>query len=486
MIGDNNTLAFCFSCLGESHKATNKVCQDYSLTTSTDGFTIAIVCDGHGGERYFRSDVGSKYAAEVTLDSVSQFVNNVDESLFVDRPYTAIGPTNTIDDTQQLSDIDNAFRRLFSSIIYKWNERIEEHAKSNGLTDWEKENVPQKYLDEFSAATSLEKHYGCTLMVYVQTTKYWFAFHLGDGKCISFQKDPIWKEPIPWDDNCFLNKTTSLCDSSVIDEFRYCYEGDGHFPIAIFLGSDGLDDSFGESDNLANFYIQILKMLAKDGIEATKKSLEETLPELSKIGSKDDMSVACVFNLKEVKDNIHLFVGHQLDLVKEKLSALEKRIEALTIKRDSIIDQLDKNSQIEYNYALQDIEKAQLEREDLVRKSDKLAAELSAITAPTDDKNEERIEEEQVIKDINDTESSKHINDNTSVDESEQQDKAKKKTVYIVTLAVFALLLITILVKKCQNNRPFESNKTEQAISDSMVVEDDSTINFQGPAGDEN
>ena len=58
--------AFNYSCEGESHKATGKVCQDHSLTCSVEGLTMAVVCDGHGGERYFRSDIGSKFAAEAT------------------------------------------------------------------------------------------------------------------------------------------------------------------------------------------------------------------------------------------------------------------------------------------------------------------------------------------------------------------------------------------------------------------------------------
>ena len=58
-----NTLSF--SCQGESHIAAGKVCQDYSLSAiSEDNDGIAIVCDGHGGRRYFRSDVGAKIAAE--------------------------------------------------------------------------------------------------------------------------------------------------------------------------------------------------------------------------------------------------------------------------------------------------------------------------------------------------------------------------------------------------------------------------------------
>ena len=51
--------------------------------------SIAIVCDGHGGDRYFRSDIGAKYAAEVTLEALRQFVASIDQSLFEEKPYTA-------------------------------------------------------------------------------------------------------------------------------------------------------------------------------------------------------------------------------------------------------------------------------------------------------------------------------------------------------------------------------------------------------------
>lgn len=381
--------AFHFSCEGESHKATNKVCQDYSLTSIKDGLTVAVVCDGHGGERYFRSDVGAKYAAEITLDVVSLFVENIDQSIFVNKPYTAIGPTSTIDDAEQLSEIDKAFRRLFSSIIYKWNERIEEHARTTALSDWEINNVPQKYLDEFADAKSLEKHYGCTLMAYVQTKEYWFAFHIGDGKCISFQKDPIWREPVPWDERCFLNKTTSLCDTSAIEEFRYCYQGNGEFPIAVFLGSDGLDDSFGEEENLVNFYIQILKMLCNEGIEVTSQSLEEDLPKLSAIGSKDDMSVAFVYNTKSLISNVPILIQYQLQLVTDSIHQIDEKVKRLKGKCKSLDPEFyqDEKSKIEATYAMQDIERAYEERQKLLLRFDSLEKQLSlSITSNLNDK----------------------------------------------------------------------------------------------------
>ncbi len=379
------TKAFHYSCEGESHKATGKVCQDHSLTCCVDGLAVAVVCDGHGGERYFRSDVGAKYAAEATLETVTFFVENVGDSLFKDKKFTSVGPTGTVTDAEEISKVDTAFRQLFSSIIYRWNERIKKHAHTVELTEWEKEHVPPKYLEEFSKSETFEKHYGCTLMAYVQTPSYWFAFHIGDGKCLSFQESPIWKEPIPWDDKCFLNKTTSLCDSSAIEEFRYCYQGDGHFPTAVILGSDGLDDSMGETSNLANFYIQILKMLATEGQEATETSLKETLPQLSKIGSKDDMSVACVYDEEALSNQVAKLIQYQIDLVVTNIREADAHIKAAEKKLASLsmLKFLDKKSQIDIQYAKQDIEKYKEERTKLLFKHDNLYQQLSSLYSKT-------------------------------------------------------------------------------------------------------
>lgn len=368
--------AFHYTCEGESHRAVNKVGQDYSSSCIINDLAIAIVCDGHGGDCYFRSNIGSQCAVDATLEAVSFFVEKVGDGLITDQKFRAVGPTSSINDAEELSEVDIAFRQLFSSIIYKWNEKIKEHALTVPLTDWEKKNVPQKYLDEFLKSETFEKHYGCTLMTYVQTSKYWFAFHIGDGKCLFFQKDPIWKEPIPWDKKCFLNETTSLCDNSPIDEFRYCYEGDGNFPIAVMLGSDGIDDSFGETGNLANFYIQILKSLAKEGVDATKASLIETLPQLSKIGSKDDMSVACVCNLEQIKENINLFIRYQIDKAYKELEEIEERIKHLIIRRDSLYSFSDKKSQIDYQLTVKDLQRAVETRKKLADKHNRLVEEL--------------------------------------------------------------------------------------------------------------
>ena len=372
------TECYNFSCQGESHKADNKPCQDASFSAVyNDGLALAIVCDGHGGERYFRSDVGARMATEVIRDSVKTFVENVDKSMFVGQPFTAEEAITSEEVIKKQKPIDKAFRQLFSSIIYQWNQRIADHAANTAISEWEQEHVPQKYLDELHTSETFEKLYGCTLMVYAQTPEYWFAFHLGDGKCVSFQQSPLWTMPIPWDDRCFLNKTTSLCDSNAINEYRYCYEGDGQYPWAIFLGSDGMDDSFGEDENLVNFYIQVVKMLVTEGKEATIASIESDLPQLSKIGSKDDMSVAFVYNIEVLKAHITDFIQYQIDLVKDGIHQTDERIASLNEKLSSLVTLSDEKSRIEADYARQDIERANDNRIKLLIKHDLLEQQLA-------------------------------------------------------------------------------------------------------------
>lgn len=366
---------FNVSCQGESHKTTDKPCQDYSYSYSSDNLTIAIVCDGHGGERYFRSDVGARLCAEVTRQCVETFIKDIDSSLFVGKPFTQRGVDLSI---ENVSSTDKALRQLFSSIIYNWEKQITEHASTTSITEWERSHVAEKYLDGFLAGNALEKTYGCTLMCYVRTVSYWLAFHIGDGKCMAFNEGDSWCEPIPWDERCFLNKTTSICDSDAINEFRYCFCGDGTFPVAIFLGSDGIDDSFGETENMVNFYVQLAKMLDKEGYDDTLASLTETLPQLSKIGSKDDMSVACVYDEEVLSRNVVSLIEWQKRNIERKISDVEarkKKVAADIIHFDGI-DELSQKETIEKDYAVKELARTNKSLDDLSLKLCKFAKEI--------------------------------------------------------------------------------------------------------------
>ena len=383
-------------CQGESHKSTDKPCQDYAYAESSEELSMAIVSDGHGGERYFRSQYGSEMVVNITKEAIHSFVENMEQSSFTpkssrsvfdDKPFTAY--SSAIEGEQlEHTNAHKALTWLFSHIITQWNKSIAEHARNNDLSEWEEEHVEQKYKDEFHAMrasedATFEKTYGCTLMAYVQTPCYWFAFHLGDGKCVSMRisdnQELVCEQPIPWDEKCFLNKTTSLCDSNAIKEFRYCYQGDGKFPQAVFLGSDGIDDSYGDGEILNNFYIQLFKIIIRKGNESALKELKKSLPIISQRGSKDDMSVACVYDDTALIAMHQYLTAYQLKILEQDMASIEEKKLKLEQKIADFgaPEMLDKPQFINLEYAKKDLAKAE---EQAIRLKKRLTALRGEIT----------------------------------------------------------------------------------------------------------
>jgi len=393
MINDINSI-----CKGYSHEASGKPCQDFVYSESAPELSMAIVSDGHGGERYFRSDKGSKFVVEIAAQSIRAFVGALrsreasvakeygDTPLFEGMPLTqyseATQPVFALDKERQGKYIHRALTGLFRSILTQWNMFITEHAQNNPLNEWELEHVEEKYKTEFEDKLkeddpSFAKTYGCTLIAYVRTPDYWFAFQIGDGKCISFDINDRQLEitqPIPWDEKCFLNKTTSICDNHALSEFRYCYQGDGHFPEAMFLGSDGIDDSYG--DNINDFYIQLFKMLSDK--DKAQRELSKSLPVISHHGSQDDMSVACVYDEGNLARTCVLLVQYQIDKINEQSDEIKVKLDSLDAKLKSYSNagELTGHDAIVYNYTLKDIEKYSKLRDSLRGKKLNLHKEL--------------------------------------------------------------------------------------------------------------
>ena len=70
---------FSHSVMGASHEKTGLVCQDSSAFKICDNYAVAVVADGHGSKKHFRSDVGSKAAVEVSIEAIEKFCENIDE-----------------------------------------------------------------------------------------------------------------------------------------------------------------------------------------------------------------------------------------------------------------------------------------------------------------------------------------------------------------------------------------------------------------------
>ena len=295
-------LTFNHTCIGSSHLASGKPCQDASYCETSDRMSIAIVSDGHGGAIHSRSDVG----AQMALRAARYIIDNNPLTSWSD-PY--IRPA------------------LFDEIVRTWRDLVTEHYNMIRALD-EIDNTP--LFEDVTLENSQEINilYGCTLMVACVHPNGWFAFQIGDGKCVTIHplqtdldftentskflipNSKFVTEPIPADDRCFLNVTTSLCDLDAATEFRFCGGDKDTMPVAIFLGSDGIDTSWGSKELLHDFYLEILKHCSSR--ETILQELREVLPKLSEKGSHDDMSIAALVRDDVLPELISIIFQYQI------------------------------------------------------------------------------------------------------------------------------------------------------------------------------
>ncbi len=266
---DSNMYSFHVIERGSSHILTNKPCQDYAASQYTQDYAIGIVADGHGSDRYFRSERGSKFAVEVTMTILQEFLSS----------------------TKNMTRLPNGDwqKQIAASIISRWNDRIENDKTTDPFTDEELQSLKDSERQQIEDG-KWQSAYGTTLIAIVRTKACFLGLHIGDGKCVAVDNNGLPSQPIPWDDKCFLNQTTSLCDSDAVNLFRFVYQTK-NLPIAAFVASDGVDDTYHTDERLYEFYRTVWKMF-QDNPKSAKEDLQSFLPKMSEQGSHDDISIA--------------------------------------------------------------------------------------------------------------------------------------------------------------------------------------------------
>ena len=259
---------------GSSHLEKNKLCQDASTYMSGPDYAVVVVSDGHGGDKYFRSGRGAKSAVNVARTCLLSFLKNFRGKL------EAAGE----------QDRNILLRHLTGHIIATWRAKIEQDFLKNPLSGEEEALCKRLGLDTGFQAS----FYGATLLYAGMTPKCRFAAQIGDGQCL-FLHEGTASSPIPEDDRLGFGMTTSLCDADAINSFRFAFARVGEEPPVqgIFLMTDGVADSY-TPEGLRNFACKLLTAMQTDKTEAGRQ-LKEWLPTLSARGSRDDMSIAGIY-----------------------------------------------------------------------------------------------------------------------------------------------------------------------------------------------
>ena len=402
---------------GASHIASQKPCQDYSISYEECGTTIAVVCDGHGGSTYFRSNTGAKLAAEITLDQLRGFARTIPAEIFSNKEFsiTAKPKRNPFIDSDgnrvKFEDLNETQQRyalqakayikseelckeqqgyieeLLCSIYNEWQHQIHKDEKVHPFSKKEKEILH---------GHGIEKAYGCTLLAFLKTDYYWLSFHIGDGTILACDNQLAWDKIVPEDCSCFLNYTTSLCDNNPLPEFRYSFNGTGNFPISVMLCSDGVDGSLRTIENLQDFYEQIIGLfLDGDNIE---EELASYLPTLSETGNRDDISIAGYIDLETVDvESIRKIielkkktreVQNEYRSRKAEISTINEKIDTLKIKYERLKD-LRFEKQTEIDELKQSLSRQETDLADVEKSVSTIKEEIENLRTILKDKNKE-------------------------------------------------------------------------------------------------
>lgn len=326
---------------GHSHLIKNPPipCEDASDSYSDPNgrFQICVISDGHGDKSCFRSTIGSKEVVSSVMVNAKLFAESLCEneknlSLFLKSA------------TEQKRMIKN----LTDCIVNTWHTSIMAEYNANPPTQDELSGVRADVLLKYQKGVHLAHIYGATLIAGILiNNKCLILLQQGDGRCNVFYEDGTYDQPIPWDSRCYDNVTTSMCDVDAVSSIRHkvinLKEKD---VIACFAGSDGVEDSFGDStEDMCgnyNFYKNLCcEVLNRhENNDDLEHYLEESFSTLSKTGSADDVSVSFIVDLEAIKQyekeyrnsseaysyhKAYLFYKQKVDSMQNKRAFLSKQ-----------------------------------------------------------------------------------------------------------------------------------------------------------------
>jgi len=274
---------------GASHLRAGIPNQDAILQVRESGRGLPLVVsvsDGHGSDKCFRSDRGSRFAVKRAAQLVGEFV---DESRGHADP----------------SGLESRAREyLPREFVRRWREAVEADLKARPFTKEELETVERK--DGARGRKLVEENpllaYGATSLTVAVEESYVLYLQLGDGEILNVSEAGEVTRALPEDERLFANETTSLCTADAEENFRVrLWPLEGPAPALILLSTDGYVNSFSDTAGFFKVGSDLLEMLRADGFDPINASLRSWLEEATRSGSGDDCTLGLICRTDALK-----------------------------------------------------------------------------------------------------------------------------------------------------------------------------------------
>lgn len=258
--------------VGYSHINTGKRCQDFSASYSDEERTIVTACDGHGGNVYIRSHLGSKFASNAVIDVLRE----IERTAFYKAKKEAV--------------IEN----IRINILCRWNSLVEGHLSKNPIRMSEVTELTEA--EVLSLRKNPIKAYGTTLnSAMILGTKI-ICVSIGDGGCFLVKGGVVTPAFAEDEDEPVANITYSLCQDDAFSHLLVSVHELSAYDGAVVC-TDGMINPY---QNLSNFSTGLIAPAIATLSVGKNKSLEAFVSEVgTKLGTGDDVSLGIV-----VKDKL--------------------------------------------------------------------------------------------------------------------------------------------------------------------------------------
>jgi WD40 repeat protein len=276
------------SCIGSSHLSKGKPNQDSYLLEQWDerGATFAAISDGHGDEKYWRSDVGSKLAVQGFKELLQE------QFLPLIR-----------DPDQDPEKLRGGWETIGKSLRTRWLQLCAEHLHGTPFSAEENARIVNEHRQLIRRPIIA---YGATLSGSLLFQDYGFFLHLGDGDLLGI--DPNGKiETLFEEPEVKANDTASLCQQKGHRKIRTRIVAGEEWRNSqmIVLATDGVGDAFGTEDAFHAHMSKYQKSWREKGRGALAPGvIQNELPRFSGLQASGDDSTILI--LKRIEKEDHL------------------------------------------------------------------------------------------------------------------------------------------------------------------------------------
>ncbi|MDQ3687125.1 MAG: protein phosphatase 2C domain-containing protein [Acidobacteriota bacterium] len=274
---------------GASHLRAGIPNQDSILQVRESAKSLPLVLsvsDGHGSNKCFRSDRGSRFAVKKAAQLVGEFLDE---------------RRDAFDHAEIESKGKDLLPREF---VRRWREAVEADLKSRPFAAEEFDTLEKK--DGARGRKLVEANpllaYGATSLTVAVEESFILYLQLGDGDILTVSAAGDINKPVPEDGRLFANETTSLCSPNAENDFRFHVQKlSGEPPALILLSTDGYVNSFSDEAGFLKVGNDLLEMLRTDGFDFVNENLKGWLEEATRMGSGDDTTLGIICRMNALR-----------------------------------------------------------------------------------------------------------------------------------------------------------------------------------------